>query len=76
MFQNYILECVDILFQLPKRPNTKAITTVLKCWKDRKVEGHIPARVWMPPPRVGGTYLGAFTVHSTANVLQAANGRF
>jgi hypothetical protein len=41
-----------------------------------KVEGHIPARVWMPPPRVGGTYPGAFTIHSATNVLQAANGRF
>ena len=53
-----------------------------------KVEGHIPARVWMPPPRVGGTYLGAFTwvykntyqgafvVHRATIILQAANGRF
>jgi hypothetical protein len=53
-----------------------------------KVEGHIPAQVWMPPPRVGGTYpgvftwvykntyQGVFTVHNAANILQAANGRF
>jgi hypothetical protein len=53
-----------------------------------KVAGHIPARVRMPPPRVGGTYVGAltwvykstyqgvFTVHSAATILQAANGRF
>ena len=53
-----------------------------------KVEGHIPARVWMPPPRVGGTYLGAFTwvyestyqgaftVHNAVNILQAARNRF
>ena len=53
-----------------------------------KVEGHIPTRVWMPPPRVRGTYLGAFTwvykstyqgaftVHSAANILQATSGRF
>ena len=53
-----------------------------------KVEGHIPARVWMPPPRVGSTYLGAstwvhkstyqgaFTVHNAAIILQAANGWF
>jgi hypothetical protein len=27
-----------------------------------KVTGHIPARVRMLPPRVGGTYQGAFTV--------------
>jgi hypothetical protein len=47
-----------------------------------KVAGHIPARVRMPPPRVGGTwvykstYQGAFTIHNVANILQAANGRF
>ena len=53
-----------------------------------KVEGHIPARVWMLPPRVGSTYLGAFTwvykstyqgaliVRNAAIILQAASGRF
>jgi hypothetical protein len=53
-----------------------------------KVAGHIPARVRMLPPRVGGTligaftwvyksaYQGAFTVHNAAIILQAANGRF
>jgi hypothetical protein len=53
-----------------------------------KVEGHIPARVWMTTLRVGGTYAGvftwvykstyegSFTVNSVANILQAASGRF
>jgi len=60
---------------------------VVKGW-DSKVGVPISAQVLKSTPRVGGTYLGAFTwvykstyqgaftVHSAANISLAANSRF
>jgi hypothetical protein len=48
--------------QLPQaNHNTEVWVTTTQRGYAFKVAGHIPARVRMPPPRVGGTYPGAFT---------------
>jgi hypothetical protein len=48
----------------------------LGMWGHHKVGVPISARVLKWTPRVGGTYLGVFTVHSAANISSDANGQF
>ena len=59
-----------------KSPEELVLTAHRNCNHCAKVGVPISVRVLKLTPRVRSTYLGAFTVHSTAIMSLAANGRF